>query len=84
MWKGRKPMVFDGLDYQPKDVLFEFTSRHIRPVGKDPLDFLTRLVADGYSLFCKESPKLIGVFSKEVTELPECMRLDYNLLAQKG
>jgi FkbM family methyltransferase len=81
--EGAEPIVFEGLGYKPKNLVFEFVPHQLRALGNDPALFLTRLVSEGYSLFRLAGSQLVSVQPAQMTQLADATKLDYNILAKK-
>lgn len=48
--EGAEPSVLGGLGYHPRVILFEFVPSQLTAQGFDPVSFLERLAASGYTL----------------------------------
>jgi FkbM family methyltransferase len=48
--EGVEPVVFDGLGYRPRVLLFEFAPQQLEAAGNDPKLFLDSLISEGYKL----------------------------------
>lgn len=81
--EGAEPLVWQGMDVKPPNILFEFVPSQIRALGNDPCKFLESIAQDGYKLYLFDADQLVPVTPEKMTNLADSTGADYNMFAQK-
>jgi len=81
--EGAEPLVIGGMNHKPRHLVFEFIPSLITAVGNDPLQFLSDLVAEGYTIFRIEGTKLVPLNPRNLLDFVKRDDIDYNLFARR-
>lgn len=80
--EGAEPLVLEGLGSRPRCLQLEFVTSQLRALDLDPLEFLQRLVAEGYSIATidRDTGDLDSTSAEDLVEIADRTGDDYNLM----